>query len=280
MAMGSDIVFTSPLGGSGNGNGFFGGDAVGAFAGAALGSLFFNGGWGGWGNNGGGWNRGGGCGCNGGGMTGPIVINADDGHGHCSTAELDALSGIQSSINGLGLQLLQGQNASNLADCQGFSGVVNATNQGFSGLNNVVTTGNAAIQQSICQAAGGLNTAILTSSKDNALLNCQSTNAITSAIAECCCKTQNAIHAEGEATRGLIQQNYINSLQEKLCDCKSENSALKSQAYLAASQTAQTAQVQNAIDRQSRQFATVLKAYRAGRIDEREGTDPAGGAAA
>ena len=291
MAMGSDIVFTSPLGGSGNGNGFFGGDAVGAFAGAALGSLFFNGGWGGWGNNGGGWNRGGGCGCNGGGMTGPIVINADDGHGHCSTAELDALSGIQTSINGLGLAVVQGQNASNLAACQGFSGVTaanaantaqlqNSMNQGFAGLNTVIQGGDFSIQQSLCQGFGGLNTSILSSAKDAALQDCRSTGQIVQAISECCCKTQSAIHAEGEATRGLIQQNYINSLQEKLCDCKSENSALKSQAYLAASQTAQTAQVQNAIDRQSRQFATVLKAYRAGRIDEREGTDPAGGAAA
>jgi hypothetical protein len=265
MSMG-DIVPTVPLGGN---NGFFGGDGLAAFAGGALGAWFGNGMMnGGWGN--GGWNRGGGCGCNGGGMTGPIVINADDGHGHCSTAELDALSGIQSSINGLGLQLLQGQNASNLADCQGFSGVVNATNQGFSGLNNVVTTGNAAIQQSLCQGFGGLNTAILGASKDIALQDCQSTGAIVKAISDCCCNTQRAIAEQGQLTRDLINQNTITGLQTALCDAKSKIGSLESQAVLAASQAAQTAQVQHAIDRQSLQFGAVLSAYRTGRIDERD----------
>lgn len=35
-------------------------------------------------------------------------------------------------------------------------------------------------------------------------------------IADCCCKTQTAIHAEGEATRALIQQNKIEALQQKI----------------------------------------------------------------
>jgi hypothetical protein len=35
-------------------------------------------------------------------------------------------------------------------------------------------------------------------------------------IAECCCKTQTAIHAEGEATRALIQENKIEALQQKI----------------------------------------------------------------
>lgn len=254
-----EIVPTMNVGGN-SGNGGWG-DAVGAFAGALVGSWFTNG-WGG--------GYGGGRGGYGG---GPVIVNGG-GHGSdcCSSAELDALSGIQSSINGLGLQLLQGQNASNLADCQGFSGVVNATNQGFSGLNNVVTTGNAAIQQSLCQGFGGLNTAILSSAKDAALQDCRSTGQIVQAISDCCCKTQNAIHAEGEATRGLIQQNYINSLQEKLCDCKSENSALKSQNFIAASQAAQTAQIQAQLDRQAVQYGALIASYRAGRIDERDST--------
>lgn len=35
-------------------------------------------------------------------------------------------------------------------------------------------------------------------------------------IADCCCKTQTAIHAEGEATRALIQENKIEALQQKI----------------------------------------------------------------
>lgn len=35
-------------------------------------------------------------------------------------------------------------------------------------------------------------------------------------IADCCCKTQTAIHAEGEATRALIQENKIEALRDKV----------------------------------------------------------------
>lgn len=265
MGMGN-TDFVLPVGGFGNGGGgFFGGGAgLAAFAGGALGSLLFNGGLG--------YGFGGGrCGCGGGcGGSGPIIVNGGDS-GRCSSAELDALTGLQASVNGVGLAVIEGQNASNLAACQGFSGVVNATNQGFGGLQNTITNGNAGIQQSICQAAGGLNTAILTASKDNALLNCQSTNAITSAISDCCCKTQNAIHAEGEATRGLIQQQYIHKLESKVC-------ALENQNALAASQQAQTFQIQQALDRQAVTFGAILGAYRTGRIDERDSTDTGGAA--
>ena len=268
MGMGN-TDFVLPVGGFGNGGGgFFGGGAgLAAFAGGALGSLLFNGGLG-YGFGGGRGGYGGGCGGN-----GPIIVTGgDSGHGRCSSAELDALTGLQASVNGVGLAVIEGQNASNLAACQGFSGVVNATNQGFGGLQNTITNGNAGIQQSICQAAGGLNTAILTASKDNALLNCQSTNAITSAISDCCCKTQNAIHAEGEATRGLIQQQYIHKLESKVC-------ALENQNALAASQQAQTFQIQQALDRQAVTFGAILGAYRTGRIDERDSTDTGGAAA-
>lgn len=268
MGMGN-TDFVLPVGGFGGNGGFFGGGAgLAAFAGGALGSLLFNGGLG-YGFGGG---RGG-CGGSYGGNGGPIIVNGgDSGHGRCSSAELDALTGLQASVNGVGLAVIEGQNASNLASCQGFSGVVNATNQGFAGLQNTITNGNAGIQQSLCQGFGGLNTAVLTSSKDAALLNCQSTSAITSAIDQCCCKTQTAIHAEGEATRALIQQNYISDLQTKLCDAKAENAALQSQAFVAASQQAQTVQFQQALDRQAVTLGALVATYRAGRIDERDST--------
>lgn len=61
-------------------------------------------------------------------------------------------------------------------------------------------------------------------------------------ISECCCETnrnierqgcetRTAIHAEGEATRALISKYAYEALQEKLCDAKAENAALKSQAF-------------------------------------------------
>lgn len=40
--------------------------------------------------------------------------------------------------------------------------------------------------------------------------------AIQSQLAECCCSIKEAVHSEGEATRGLIQQNKIDALQSQL----------------------------------------------------------------
>lgn len=262
MGMGN-TDFVLPVGGGG---GFFGGGSgLAAFAGGALGSLLFNGGLG-YGFGGG---RSG-CGGGYGGSGGPIIVNSgSDRGGHCSSAELDALSGIQTSINGVGLSVIQGQNASNLAACQGFSGVVasndrntaqlqNSMNQGFNGLNTVVQGGNAAIQQTLCQGFNG----------------------VQSSIAECCCKTQTAIHAEGEATRSLMSQLDRERLLRESSAKDAKIAALESQAFIAASQTAQNAAFQQAINQQSAQFARVLGAYRLGRIDERDGTAADGGAAA
>lgn len=190
------------------------GGAGGAFAGALIGSWFGNGFMGnGWGNN------------------------RNDGGCCCRTATVD-------QVNDLGLQVLQGQNQANMAMCQGFSGVVAGNNantaslnntlaQGFAGLNTVITNGDAAIQQSLCQGFSGLNTAVLVASKDNALLTCQSTDAITSAIKDCCCTTQRTIMEQGCATRELIKDVQYQNTRDQLCLARDEISTLKSQNFTA-----------------------------------------------
>lgn len=40
--------------------------------------------------------------------------------------------------------------------------------------------------------------------------------------AQCCCDVKTAIHSEGEATRALIQNNYIDGLRTALSDAKAE----------------------------------------------------------
>lgn len=45
-------------------------------------------------------------------------------------------------------------------------------------------------------------------------------NATQRQIADCCCELKTAIHEEGEATRNLMQQNKIESLQTQLNDVK------------------------------------------------------------
>lgn len=164
--------------------------------------------------------------------------------GTSSTAELDALSGIQTAINGVGLQALQGQNTSNLANCQstaciianttsGANQMVNATTQGFAGLNTTVVTGDQSIQNSLCQGFNGVNTAILSSSKDNALSACQATNQIVSSISNCCCDTRAAIAAEGTATRALVSQLDRERMQTEISDLKCKLSAKESEQYTA-----------------------------------------------
>ena len=60
--------------------------------------------------------------------------------------------------------------------------------------------------------------------------------ALQAQIAGCCCDLKTAIHAEGEATRGLIQGNTIQDLRDKLAERDRDLSA----ANFQISQVAQT----------------------------------------
>lgn len=59
---------------------------------------------------------------------------------------------------------------------------------------------------------------------------------IQAQLASCCCELKTAIHAEGEATRGLIQANTIQDLRDRLAERDRDLSA----ANFQISQVAQT----------------------------------------
>jgi hypothetical protein len=42
-------------------------------------------------------------------------------------------------------------------------------------------------------------------------------------VAECCCETQRAVHADGERTRALIEKNIIDSLRERVERAERDN---------------------------------------------------------
>lgn len=193
---------------NGNNNGNWGwGSGVGAFAGAALGSMFFNGGWGGWGGNRGG--CGGGCG---------------------DQFIMDTLTTMRSDVNSIGReQLVQAAN-NNANMCTGF-GTVNAS---------VERVGAAQALASARQEA-----ATLTVGYQGQLAAKDNTFAIVSSQKDCCCQTQRliesegcatrqAIHAEGEATRALIVQNEIQALRDKNCDLKAELAACNQRQFAEA----------------------------------------------
>lgn len=189
-----------------------GGEGIGGAALGAFGGALIGSWFGdGWG---GGWgNRGGSnnsCGCGCAAGFGTQILN-------------DGINSIQNSINGMNMNLSSG-----------------LCNIGYQTLDQTSRT-NLAMMQGFSSLGHD---------------NCQNTNNIVSAVngvgfqlADCCCKTQNAIREEGCATRQLIQNNLINDLQTKLCDAKSDNAALKSQLYTTNVVNGQTAVLMAAIDR-------------------------------
>lgn len=61
----------------------------------------------------------------------------------------------------------------------------------------------------------------------------------------CCCKELEATHCEGEKTRALIEQNYIQDLRDKLAESNMKNMTLKQEMFT----TAQLGMVSNKIEK-------------------------------
>lgn len=78
----------------------------------------------------------------------------------------------------------------------------------FAGINNKLND----ISASITSEGRNLDNAICTLGYNSL----QQTSALSAQMANCCCDLKTAIHAEGEATRNMIQQNKIESLQQQV----------------------------------------------------------------
>ena len=68
---------------------------------------------------------------------------------------------------------------------------------------------------------------------------CDATYALNNSIKDCCCNTQlgikdlaATIHAEGDATRALIQQNEVQALRDKVADLQVGLSQCRQNEYL------------------------------------------------
>lgn len=68
------------------------------------------------------------------------------------------------------------------------------------------------ISNGICDSTFALNNSIMNEGR-----------AIQTQMAECCCDIKTAVHAEGEATRALIQQNEIQTLRDKVASLEMDN---------------------------------------------------------
>ena len=78
----------------------------------------------------------------------------------------------------------------------------------FSGINNKLD----GISTAITSEGRNLDNAICTIGYNSL----QQTSALSAQMANCCCDLKTAIHAEGEATRNMIQQDKIESLQQQV----------------------------------------------------------------
>lgn len=78
----------------------------------------------------------------------------------------------------------------------------------FSGVNNKLD----AIAASVATEGRTTDNAICTLGYQTL----EQTSALSKQIAECCCATQQAVHAEGEATRAMIRENEIKTLRDQV----------------------------------------------------------------
>lgn len=104
---------------------------------------------------------------------------------------------IVQKLDGITNGLSDGFYAVNTSNLQGFNGIQRDLCQGFNGINNNIAESRFAAQQCCCET------------NQNILGNRYAAEKNT-------CEITNAIHAEGEATRALINANTVQELRDRL----------------------------------------------------------------
>lgn len=156
-----------------------------------------------------------------------------------ANAVLDGINNLQTSVNNIGLQTIQGQNGTNLAVERSATSTYNgltsqntqnllANVQGFAGLNTAITSGVNTISNAICaQSYEAQRLAYEAQLRDQS----------------CCCETKRTIATEAEATRALIRDQFAQQQATLICDLKDQLRAKEFEN----SQLAQTAALTNQI---------------------------------
>ena len=135
-------------------------------------------------------------------------------------------------INSTGDAITNAINSANVANIQARAASDMAMQQGFCGVTNAVNTNGAAINRNI-----------IAQNYENRLQAQQ----LAAQQQQCCCQVLQKVEQEGCANRELQRQIQTEAIQSALADSKAQNAALMAQInlqqQLAASQTAQTAQI-------------------------------------
>lgn len=223
-----------------NGNGMWGGDGAWWIV---IFVLFFA--FGGWGNNGFGNNGG-----NGGGavpyMVGSTYTDAAIQRGFDNQSVINKLNGIEQGICSLGYDNLAQMNNLGMAVANGFHGVDNAicnlgytTQQGFNATQVAMLQGQNALQTQLADCCCQTQRAIDGVNYNMATNTCAITNQMNN-------NTRDIIESQNAGTRAIL--DYL--CQDKISTLQAENQSLKlaaSQAdqnnFIAATQSAQTAEL-------------------------------------
>lgn len=225
-----------PVGGN------MGGEAGAAGLGGAVGGLI--GSW--FGGNGGAWGGRGGATVVSGGDNSAAISLAGSAANMLTTALVSDIQSIQNDLSNLGLNVVQGQGATNLAIAQSASQLGLATMQGQAMNLNAITQQNSQNLLTNVQGFNGVNTAIQQTS-------CATLNAIGAAdraslernyqaqlaAERCCCETNLNIERQANQTRDLMRQQFADAQAVLICDMKSQIQ----QRDMLLSQAAQTAQL-------------------------------------
>lgn len=215
----------------------FGGEAgaaaLGGGVGGLIGSWFGNGFGGGWGGRG--------AVVAGGGADAAISI-AGSAANMLTTALVSDIASLQTGVNSLGLNLMQGQGTTNLA-------IANSTLATLQGQNNNLTSITAQNNQNMIAGLQGFssletsvqagNYATLTALAHNNQAALERSYQAQLAAQECCCETNRNIEMQAEQTRALMRDQFAQSQAVLICDLKSQ----LQEARFANSQLAQTAQL-------------------------------------
>lgn len=240
MFNGNSTPFTMPVAPAGYGNdGGMGGFGDGWWAIIIFAMIY------GWGN--GGWGNG--FGGNGSGVQGALTRG--------DLCQDMNFSDLESAVRGVQQGLCDGFYAQNTTMLNGFNGLQNTIQSGFAGVDNAICNLGYQTQQGFNQT----NIALM-----------QGQNAIQTQLADCCCKTQSGMkdiqfqnaqdtcavqNTIQNTTRDIIDNNNANTrsildflVQDKISALQAENQSLKlaaSQAdqnnFIAANQSAQTAEL-------------------------------------
>lgn len=190
------------------------------------------------------------------------------------TSQAQQNSAMCQGFSDLNNAFLNSQAQQSMALCQGFSGVNQSVFEssaglsrdmgtGFNAVANTVVNGNNQINQNLCSGFANTVAAVNANGSAARFDTLNGFNQMQRAIDSCCCNTQtalasgfgnlalencqntgrivSAVQTEGAETRALINHNYINELQTKLCDAKAKIGSLESQQYTSNALAAQSA---------------------------------------